>query len=227
MITTIIHAFREFLGVSLEEYILADIIHQRQSVSPWVDIDTIRTVAKQLGLTPITITTGLKRLEKQHLIELGDSESHFRTTDLFNPLGFDRSKPPTQKPTSQSPPVTDSPDKPLPVNSAKDKNGEIIDLQKVMQYWNSLFGSNYKLTAEKRTLMRARFKVFTKAEILQALKARSTNSWHLEPGNIQHRKNFASFWRSDSKVEYFLIIKDNYVSTNNGLRDFVADERVP
>lgn len=221
MITTIIHAFRELLGISLEDYVIADIIYQRQAISPWVPADTIKIVGKQLGLTPITITAGLKRLEQQRLVEYHQDTPQLRTTDLFNPLGYTHTPP--QEELFPAEPVT----KPREaVNSARDRSGEQVDLQKVMDYWNQLFGTAQKLTPNKRLQMRARFKTFTKAEILKALKARSTSSWHLEPANLQHRMNFGSFWRSDDKVENFLIKKDINASNPNGLRHFAADEYV-
>jgi DNA-binding MarR family transcriptional regulator len=89
--TTILHRVRKELGLSMNEYCVADYVHKKGSGeysrenAGWV-ISSKETIAKALKLSRITIIRAINDLEKKKILERHPSTKHLRTTYTWHHL---------------------------------------------------------------------------------------------------------------------------------------------
>ena len=84
--TIILHAARKKLGITLNEYCLADTIHKlssnRSSVPGWCYAGKER-LAKGLGFSRQSIHTMINKLKKFNVVEVEPETGYLRTTEVW------------------------------------------------------------------------------------------------------------------------------------------------
>lgn len=84
--TLVLHAARKRLGVSINEYCLADTIHKlssnRSSVPGWCFASKER-LAQALGFSRRSIHSMINRLKELNLLEVHEETGYLRTTDTW------------------------------------------------------------------------------------------------------------------------------------------------
>lgn len=83
------------------------------------------------------------------------------------------------------------------------KREENINYVQYVDFWNSVYDCNLRITDSKRKQIRARLRTYTKEELEQAIKNRSKDEWINGEGK-KYRSNWDSFWRNDEKPERYL-----------------------
>lgn len=95
--TTILHSARENLGITTNEYCVADIIYHlsnnpKSKIQGWCYASR-QTIGKFIGVTKQSIFSTIKRLEKKNIIEKDDETKYLRTTEKwFNIVVINRLK---------------------------------------------------------------------------------------------------------------------------------------
>lgn len=79
--------------------------------------------------------------------------------------------------------------------------------QAFVDFWNTTYDTNYKLTKKKKEQINARLKTFTLEEIGIALRNRHDDTW-LNTEGKDYLTSWDAFWRSDDKVDRYLNRKD-------------------
>lgn len=96
---------------------------------------------------------------------------------------------------------------PIPDSKQHIKNTHTINYKRFVDFWNQMYGTNYKVTAKKREQIGARLKTFTSEEIGIAIRNRHEDSW-LNTEGKNYLSSWNAFWRSDERVDKYLNQKD-------------------
>ena len=84
--TLVFHSARKALGITINEYCLADTIHKlsgNRSVVPGWCYASKEHLAKSLGVSRRSIHNMMNQLKKKKLIEVNEETSHVRATELW------------------------------------------------------------------------------------------------------------------------------------------------
>lgn len=84
--TMVLHSARKTLGITINEYCLADTIHKlsgsRSSVPGWCYASK-EHLGKSLGFSRQSIHAMINKLKKKEVIEVQDETGYLRSTDLW------------------------------------------------------------------------------------------------------------------------------------------------
>jgi hypothetical protein len=235
--TTIVHQAREDLGISLNEYALADIIYHIQnnpnsSHYGWCYASK-EYLGRCIGVSKQAIHSILKRLYKLEILEQQPDTKHLRTTNKWYEAVVilvnegKETLPMVKKVYSdgkESLPETSK--ESLPNNNIINNNN--IDntvppkgdttkyngykkeyIQDYIDFFNKLFNSNFRVTPARENKLKLRFKTYTGDEILKALQNLSKSKFHQGDNDRGWKADPDFLIRSDEQIDIWLNKKDS------------------